>query len=135
MRPAARMIQQAPTLKVSQNDQGLWEVEEDCYVDLGYFWVLLKKGTTSDGSSVPRAFWWVVRPSQNLVASFVHDELYKHKLLPRWFADLIYWDILQRDDELATDFQAFAAWAALRAFGWWGWHGYGDKIKKGRILR
>jgi hypothetical protein len=122
-------------LKVSQDATGLWVVEEDYLVDLGLFYLPLKAGTTSDGSSVPRAFWWVIRPSQNLLASFVHDELYKTKTYPRWFADLVYWYLIERDDGLATDFQAFVAWVALRAFGWWGWYGYGDKIRKGWLLR
>lgn len=129
-----RAMSEKKQLKVVQDEDGMWRVVEDYHVDVGFFWMLLKSGTRSDGSSVPRAFWWLIRPSQNLVASFVHDEMYEMKKLPRWFCDLVYWAILQRDDGLATDAQAFIAWAALRMFGWWGWYGYGKRWK-GWLLR
>ena len=83
--------------------------------------ITINAGFTSDGSSIPRVFWWLVgHPLQgaNGIAGFLHDYILKHKLLPRKTADLI---LLEAHKDLGTNFwtrqkiyRAVRLWAIIK---------------------
>lgn len=72
---------------------------------------------TTDGGSVPRAFWRVCgHPfGRQLMAYLVHDALYATELVPRKNADAILYDMMRADG--ATMIQCGAEYTAVRTFG------------------
>ncbi len=86
------------------------------------FTLEIPPGFRFDGASVPRAFWWLIRPfGPNVVmAALVHDCLYAHGLgCRRAEADRIFLRLLEHEG-MGRIRRELAYWA-VRAFGRRAW--------------
>lgn len=86
------------------------------------------KGFMSDGASVPRIFWGLVFPADDLRAlraAFAHDYIYRHHPAgwTRAEADRLFYDIMVRDG--VPVFKAWIAYQAVRLCGWYAWQSMG----------
>ncbi len=107
---------------MTQLDNGLWRLEEDLIVDLGWFKHKVPAGFVSDGSSVPRLLRWAFKTDQNMIASFVHDDLYRSRIYSRLVSDVVFYEILAAQKEKTSYWQSLAALVVLQAGGWLAWH-------------
>lgn len=90
--------------------------------------IYVPKGFQSDGASVPRIFWWLVFPAEDLTAlraAFLHDFIYRTHPAgwTRAEADRLFYDIMIRDGVPA--WKAWIAYQAVRACGWYAWQTMG----------
>ncbi len=88
--------------------------------------ICIPSGFMSDGASVPKIFWGLVFPSEDLRAlraAITHDYLYRNAP-PNWTradADKAFLDIMIRDGVNKT--RAYTAYYAVRFFGKKYWRG------------
>lgn len=73
-----------------------WEANIDAFYDLAPgLRIVVKQGTETDGSSVPRWFWWFARPmGDTAIAALFHDFLYREQYVPKEIADSIFYQIM-----------------------------------------
>jgi hypothetical protein len=73
-------------------------------------------GFVTDLASVPRALWWFAIPSdpRYIVASIVHDYLYRTGMVPRFLADAVFRTLV---DPGVGKKKRWLMWAAVRMAG------------------
>lgn len=89
----------------------------------GELTIKIKAGFVFDGASIPRLFWPITghpMDPRRLVASLVHDWLFSNHLLPRLFADALYYQLCV-DYGLPSWRAAIEFWA-LRRYGEDAWN-------------
>jgi hypothetical protein len=89
-------------------------------------WILLEKfrdvpaGFVFDFSSIPRALWWLVSPTElGDVGPLCHDARYRMKSGTRKEADQLFLADMKADG--IARWKRNAAYSAVRAFGWLSW--------------
>lgn len=88
--------------------------------------ISIPAGFESDGASVPRIFWGLVFPSEDLTAlraAIVHDYIYRNAPAgwTRKEADMAFRDIMIRDGVDKT--RAYVVYCSVRMFGEKYWRG------------
>lgn len=81
--------------------------------------IVVHKGFTTDGASVPRIFWNILGPYGDYFKSaVVHDWLYSpfNTEFTRWEADQIFLEAMFNDG--VPWYRRNTIYAAVRAFGW-----------------
>lgn len=89
-------------------------------------WILLEnfrevpKGFVFDFSSIPRALWWLISPTElGDVGPLSHDHSYRTKNKTRKAADEQFLADMKADG--IAKWKRNAAYSAVRAFGWMSW--------------
>ena len=103
-------------------ETGLERVTEEYVVEMCGERVVVPVGFEFNGSSIPRAFWWLAGSPftpRYRQASGVHDRLYETHDVDRKIADRIYAAILIRDG--VSPNMAALHYNAIRLFGWIAW--------------
>lgn len=79
--------------------------------------ICVPKGFVTDLSSVPQVFWFLFAPYGDfIVASIVHDYLYKKRLMSRINCDK---EMLFLSNKYSSDYlDNYIRFIAVRAFGW-----------------
>ena len=100
-----------------------------CRAEDGFYWrvtetvllhgVQVPAGFTTDGASVPKAFWWLLHPAgEAFEAAIVHDYRHLQKgLRSRRLVDLEFYDNMRICG--VGKFRATLAWLAVRAYAKW----------------
>jgi hypothetical protein len=83
--------------------------------------ITVPKGFTTDFSSIPWIFRFIVRWSKVDIAGVVHDWLYYTGEKGQAEADRIWRVIALAGKHRANGLQAWLCWIGLRLGGWWAW--------------
>jgi hypothetical protein len=96
-------------------------------------------GTPSDGSSIPRAIWFITDhpfAPENAISGFIHDDAYKRRrladgtLVTRQECDQVYREACPFHPDISRE-AAAVRYRALRAAGWWPWRKHRIREKRG----
>jgi hypothetical protein len=83
--------------------------------------ITAKKGFKTDGSSIPRWFWWIESPfGQSAYAAVIHDYEYQEKVSTRKEADLRFYYGLRHCG--IVKWKRECMYRAVRMFGWYRWN-------------
>jgi hypothetical protein len=112
-------------------DKGFWKLKDDFSYENDYIKATVKAGFTTDGASIPKAFWSIVgNPLENdlLNPAIIHDGLYTLMQLKRLECDKMLKEMLLFNG--VSKIKAFFIYYAVRLFGGSHWKKYTtDKIK------
>jgi hypothetical protein len=121
-----------------------WELAEDWEYKLpeGGPVVVIPKGFTFNGTTVPRPLWAILSPTGLLlIPSLIHDFAYRYDYLwavdsegfahkykegaGRWAWDLMFWKVGVK--EVGMSYLNAVVWLLLVSFGWWSWRSKNDQ--------
>lgn len=97
---------------------GRRELSQHLWVTVDDTSICVPRGFSTDFSSIPQCFAWVVRWSRVDVAGVVHDYCYRTRRYSRWRSDRIWRKLAQHGSHGANPLQAWTCWLALRLAGW-----------------
>jgi hypothetical protein len=104
------------SIKVEKIDVRKFKLLEDIEI----FGVKIPKGYITNGSSVPRIFWFVLSPfTEGFRAAIVHDYRYSHNGITRYQADKEFFHNLNKCE--VNIIRRSIAFVAVRLFGWLAW--------------
>jgi len=102
-----------------------WELQRGFIYDLGRRGggdkIRLKKGTWSNGASVPRFLWWLIHPVDPIIGkiAWIHDFLYADQQYSKIICDAVLWDGMITLD--APAWKARLCFDAVHYFGAGAW--------------
>jgi hypothetical protein len=122
----------SPIVKPIANSM-LYSLDQKMEVSIDSAMLIVPKGFTTDGASIPRIFWFTTGTPFSphyMRGAIIHDYLYQTGMFERKLADRVMYHFILNDN--TSKYNATKIYCALRIAGWYTWNRY-RKMEKNNL--